>query len=120
MFTVTLNIYSGRSFPAWKLTDLQVLDFYNYLEKMPSLKKDYDVHEIGLGYRGFIVEEKLDINNIIKRFEIYKGRCKIIINGNVTELEDPHYTLERFLLSTIHNRLDKNLIQFLNKEINNR
>jgi hypothetical protein len=55
MFTIELDIFSGRPNPVWTLTDKQEQELVERLAATPSLLRPLNTSVARLGYRGYIV-----------------------------------------------------------------
>ena len=58
-FQITLDTYSGRPNPTWVLNDADSAQLVSRLEAAPKLMQSVDLQpsQMGLGYRGYIVEQ---------------------------------------------------------------
>ena len=109
---VILDIFSGRPNPTWELSQQQADEF---LKKIYYLKPTKIFHDDnGLGYRGFVVEDKL------KRYEVNNGLVKIVENNSEQMLQDKDYILEVWLAHTAPNNIDHNLLKIVEENIKER
>ena len=110
---VILDIFSGMPNPNWDLSEQQRDEFLNKVSILPITNKSSQ-NDIGLGYRGFIVEDKL------KQFEINDGLVKVSQNNTVDILEDKEYNMEIWLLDTAPNNVDPSLLKMVKESIEER
>ena len=109
---VILDIFSGMPNPNWDLSEQQRDEFLKKISTLPTTHKSQN--DNGLGYRGFIVEDKL------KQFEIKDGLVKVSQNNTVNILEDKEYNIEIWLLDTSPNNIDPSLLKMIKESIEER
>ena len=112
---VALDVYSGRENPDWNLTPGEEETFLKSLKALN--RTDAEFISAGLGYRGFIVEgtglEGYD------RVSVYKGVVLAQAGNRSSRFEDKDQSLERWLLDTGKDSLDRDLYAQISSEIGN-
>lgn len=92
---VTLQVYSGRPDPAWKLPKKKISTLKN---KLKHFNPAYE--QTGLGYKGFLIESK-GVKGVPRQALVYANP----------------YGLERWLLDTAKNNIDSDLKNYVSREI---
>jgi hypothetical protein len=111
---VILDIFSGMPNPNWDLSQQQRDEFLKKINTLPTTTDKFQ-NDSGLGYRGFIVEEKL------KHFEVKDGLVKVVENNNIVHmLEDKEYNIEIWLLDTAPDNIDHSLLKMVKEQIEER
>lgn len=113
---VVMDVFSGRPNPEWRLTETQSAELLNLLLKTFDVKGAPATYE-GLGYRGFIVKGDGDLINGYDEIRIYRNAV-IARRGNREEtFIDAERSLERWLLDSAKNHVDKLVLQHIQDEI---
>lgn len=121
IFNVTLDVFSGRPNPTWTLTKEQAILFLNNISQIkPTNENIQNYPEKILGYRGFIVDQITNKDLPLKRFEIYNGAIKVLSNSSSYLLKDKDFQIEKWLLQTAYNHIDKDTFNFVKEDIVNR
>ena len=111
---VVLDIFSGRPNPNFILTPEQTMEFLEIISFLKPIEKNCTNQDGGLGYRGFMAEEKSNNSGTSKEFKIYNGKVKVVVgNDTVSIFEDKDYLLERWLLKIASDNVENDLIKII-------
>lgn len=100
---VTMNIYSGRPDPAWRLSDGELATLLARLDAAPEARDKPAPTTAALGYRGLSV-------TFSGGAQVEIGAGRIEIGGGAT-LRDESRALERWLVETGRERIDGKAIE---------
>jgi hypothetical protein len=107
---VILDIFSGIPNPNWDLSQHQRDEFLKKISTLPTTDKVQN--DSGLGYRGFIVEEKL------KQFVVKDGLVNVVQNNKTVQvLEEKEYKIELWLLDTAPDNIDPSILKMIKEKL---
>ena len=111
---VTLDVYSGRPNPTWRLSGQQVADLLQKLEALPRNAVEVRSTE-ALGYRGV----KALVQKIANSVEVVaaKGAVTRRIGDQVQTFSDHDRMFELWLVETGEQGLSESLLQMVRREI---
>jgi hypothetical protein len=112
---VTLNIFSGRENPSWKLSEDQIDKLLPLLQDLP--KSDKTSFDDGLGYRGFEVVLAGSDDKEVQSIVVYNGKILSKTKEGAEYFNDSNRQLETFILQTGSTYLEPEIYNVVKKEI---
>ena len=115
---VVLDVFSGTPNPNWELSPQLQSEFLRKISELGTIEK-VQKHNNGLGYRGLIVQEKVNHGKKERRFEVNNGTIQVFENNESTHiLNDQNREVEKWLITTAPNSVDQDLLSFVKNKIN--
>jgi ABC-type Fe3+-hydroxamate transport system substrate-binding protein len=112
---VTLNIFSGRENPSWRLSEEQIEKLMPLLQDLP--KSDNTSFDDGLGYRGFEVVLTDPVDKKVRSIVVYNGKILSKTREAEEYFNDLDRQLEAFILQTGSKYLEPEIYNLVKKEI---
>ena len=106
--TVELDAFSGRANPAWKLTRDEENRLAEMVANLPARKKAAELPS-GLGYRGIIIRDSKDFNEIVVSIGV--------VQADRYQWSDADRKVELFLLNTSRPHIESGIYEMIVSQI---